>query len=352
MIDAMTERIEQNIPGWYGSSASLQVRDPEIRCFTNSFFLRYPLATSRGAKAILVKIRRHPKMHSLTRAIRSRELHRNSSDEYETLQHVYSRIGSEHPHFTALRPLDYFEDFFAIVMEEFPARSLRQLLKEQRASVKVNDSSPAIPVIAEMAGELLRCFHEQVYSTTQSAYSSGDILAEAKPYALQLQGCSRGRIDAQAILDALAHKLARKGIQSIPYTHVHQDLSCDNVLVSKEGKVCLADIKVEPSPIYSDLGLLLIHPETFRDQIFRHGKYFSQQVLQSYRESLLKGYFGESLTDDFLVNIYAAIRVLEKWAMHEQLFHNYKGWKRVITRPLSPMVTSYFEKLWNRYLQR
>jgi hypothetical protein len=55
--------------------------------------------------------------------------------------------------------------------------------------------------------------------------------------------------------------------------------------------------------------------------------------------------------NEFLVDIHCAIRVLDKWSMHQELFHRYKGLKRVLTRPLSPLVTSYFQRLLKKYLQ-
>ena len=346
LIDIFTQRIRQRIGHWYGNSSSLMHSTPEVRSHKNSFLLRYPVATSTGDRAILLKIRRNPKMTSLTRAVQSPELHTHIPEEYNTLRYVYERIGSGHEHFTAIRPLDYFEEYFAIVMEEFPSHSLRQLIQRQR-----NRNVGEVQVIAERAGELVRYFHEHVYTTAPCPYSADDILADAETYARQLEQHSRGQIQTQGILHALAEKLSSRDINSVPYTSAHQDLTCDNVLFSEDGKVCLVDIKVKPAPIYSDLGLLLIHPETFRDQIFRDGRYFSQQYLQGYRDSILKGYSVESPLDNFLVNVYAAIRVLDKWAMHQELFDRYKGLKRVITRPLAPLVRSYFQRLWNHHLQ-
>lgn len=346
LIETFTQRIREGIGDWYGASTSLITDTPEVRCYTNSFMLRYGVATPTTNKGVLIKIRRNPKMTSLARAIHAREIHVNIPKEYNTLQYVYERIGSGHEHFTAIRPLDYFEDYFAIVMEEFPSRSLRQLLQTHRYG-----DTAEVQVVAERAGELLRFFHERVYSTADCPYFAEDILADAEPYALVLEQHSNGRIQSQEILDAFAHRLAGKDIRSIPYTSAHQDLTCDNVLFSETGKGCLIDIKVKPAPIYSDLGLLLIHPDTFRDQIFRNGRYFSHGYLKRYRDSIVKGYFATSPINESLVSIYAAIRVLDKWTMHQGLFSRYKGMKRVLTRPLTPLVTAYFQRLWKSYLQ-
>lgn len=350
LIATFTDRIDQSVGEWHGRSSSLVTRTPEIRCYTNSFLLRYEVATSTGPKAVLLKIRRKPKMDSLAQAIQARELHTNIEDEYNSLRYVFERIGSRHEHFTAIRPLAYFEEYFAIVMEELPSRSLRQLLHRHRGGINLGSNSIDLKLIAQRAGELLHFFHERVHSTETCLYSVADILADVEPYVVRLQRDTRGHIQAQSILDAFAERLSTRDIQSIPYTKAHQDLTCDNVLYSNDGRVCLIDIKTKPAPIYSDLALLLIHPETFRNQIFRGGNYFSEQFIKGYQDSILKGYFAESPVDRFLVSIYCAIRILDKWSMHQELFHRYKGLKRVLTRPLSPLVTSYFQRRLNHYL--
>jgi hypothetical protein len=129
-------------------------------------------------------------------------------------------------------------------------------------------------------------------------------------------------------------------------------MTCNNVLYSEDGKVCLIDIKTRPAPIYSDLALLLIHPETYREQVFRNGRFFSAELLQGYRHAVLAGYFEKHPINGFLVNLFCAYRVLDKWTMHEELFHNYKRLKRIFTRPVGPLITSYFHGLLNRYLSQ
>lgn len=346
LIETFSKRVRDGIRDWYGPSSSLIINLPEVQCYTNSFLLRYKVAAPGGNQGVLIKIRRNPKITSLTRAVHAREIHANIPMEYHTLQYVYERIGAGQEHFTAIRPLDYFDDYFAIVMEEFPSRSLRQLVQGQRRR-----HTAQVQVIAERSGELLRFFHEHVYSTAPCRYFAEDILADAEVYTSALEAHSGGRIRSHEILDAFAHKLSGRHIQSISYTSTHQDLTCDNVLFSETGKVCLIDIKVKPAPIYSDLGLLLIHPDTFRDQIFRYGRYFSREYLKLYRDAVLKGYFAGTAMDESLVNVYAAIRVLDKWTMHQQLFYRYKGVKRVLTRPLAPLVSVYFQQLWKNYLE-
>jgi len=347
ILQDITRHIDQSLGGWYGSASELISQTPEVRSYTNSFLLRYGVRTQAGSKVILVKIRRNPKMESLKSAITARELHGSIPDEYNTLQFVHERIGDGHANFTAIRPLTYLQEYFAIVMEEFPSRSLRQLLYQQRRSGNTSELMTA----ARRAGELLRFFHEKVHSVIESPYSSSDFLTHVESFASRLETYTRGRITSGSIVNAFARRLSTRELRSIPFSAAHQDMTSDNILYSDAtGKVCLIDIRTKPAPIYSDLALLLVHPETYRDQIFRAGRFFSRELLREYRDSILTGYFGGGSTDRFLVDLFCAMRILDKWTMHEDLFHRYKRWKRVFTRPLAPFVTAYFRRELDRYL--
>lgn len=347
IINTITTRITNSLDEWYSNASRLLSPVPQIRSYTNSFIMCYELETSTARKVILVKIRRNPKMKSLALAVNAHEIHANIPGEYNALCLVYQGVGAGHPNFTAIRPLTYIEEYFAIVMEEFPSRALRELIFEQRQ----NSRSEELKITARKSGELLRFFHEQIHSIAEQPYSTGEILADIESCASRLELYTHGRVTAASLMNAFQQKLATKDIQSIPFSEIHQDMTCNNVLYSAEGKVCLIDIRTKPGPIYSDLALLLIHPETFREQIFSGGRYFSSDLLLMYRSAILAGYFEKHPIDASLVNLFCAIRVLDKWTMHEELFHRYKRLKRLFTRPLGPLLTSYFDGLLNRYLQ-
>ena len=346
IIHNITTRITESLQEWYGSSSRLLSPVPGVRSYTNSFILCYEVRTLTDRKVILVKIRRNPKMKSLAQAVNVPHIHANIPSEFKTLCLLYQHIGTGHPNFTAIRPLTYMEEYFAIVMEEFPSRPLRELLFDQRKS----SSSNELRVTARKAGELLRFFHEQIHSIAEQPYTSSELLADVEAYASRLELYTHGRVNAADIMNVFKQKLALKAIQSIPFSEIHQDMTCNNVLYSEDGKVCLIDIRTKPAPIYSDLALLLIHPETFREHIFRSGNYFSKDLLEEYRKAILAGYFEKHPVNGFLVNLFCAIRVLDKWTMHEELFHKYKRLKRLFTRPLGPILTSYFQAVLNRYL--
>lgn len=350
ILDVITDQIERGLAQWYGESCSLVSRMPELRSYTNSFLMRYQVGTPAGRRAVLVKIRRTPKMESLNQAVQASEIHANIPDEYHAMQLLHEKIGGEHTNFTAIRPLGYLEEYHAILMEEFPSRSLRQLLENPRTHEEKRNRVQVINHAARKAGELLRYFHNDVQTRTECPYRMENLLAEVGSYAARLEKYSDGHVTSRTLVEEFGQTVGSREIRSIWFTGNHQDLTWDNVLYSESGKACLIDIKTKPGPIYSDLALLLVHPETFRSQIFRGGMHFSDALLQGYRSAILDGYFAQEPRDHFLMNLFCAIRILDKWTMHTELLHRYKGLKRVATRPMVPIVNRYFEALFKRYL--
>src|SRR5215211_9253621 len=128
ILDGIAAHLKNSLSAWYGREARLDTDDPEFRSYKNSFILRYPVILASGnRKTMLVKIRRNPKMDSLSQAIAT-DLHANVPIEYRSLQFVYDRLAGKDEDLSVIRPLDYIEQYHAIVMEEYPSHPLRKIL--------------------------------------------------------------------------------------------------------------------------------------------------------------------------------------------------------------------------------
>jgi thiamine kinase-like enzyme len=270
--------------------------------------------------------------------------------EYKTLAYLYEFLMYTKDSFGAIRPLLFIDQYPALVMEEYPSRTLRQLLLNHR-STKPDWESSELRNAARKTGEWLYTFHHKLYTPTTQPYTTSDILLEAQAYAERIEFYSRGRAQAHAILDDFSKKLESIQIDRITFSHSHSDMTVDNVLYSEDGKVCLIDIKNKVAPVYVDLGLILIHPETSKPQIFSMGTYYPESLLSKYRAELIAGYFEEQPGNEVLARIYSAIQVLNKWLMYEELMHRYKGIKHLLAIPTGPYVTAYFKSLLKKHLE-
>jgi thiamine kinase-like enzyme len=350
VISEVTNRIRSSLYTWYGHGARLNTVEPEIRSYQYSFMLRYVVSvSSTQQKAILVKIRRNPKMSSLQQAIQS-DIHQNMITEYQTLEFVYDRLANTSEDLGAIRPLAFLQKFFAILMEEFPSHTLRQLMDAQRSARRSWESSD-MQDAARKTGRWLYAFHHRINSSFEKSYSGHDILQEIRPYAEKIETCSQGRIRAQPILEAFSEKLQKLRIDQMKFSQCHLDMTTNNVLYSEQGKICVIDIKNRLAPVYVDLGQILTYPETSKPQIFSGGTLYAETMLQNYRAEIIAGYFDQDPGDETLVRVYGALKVVDKWAMYEELMGRYKGLKRAISIPAAPFVSLYFQNLLKKHLE-
>jgi thiamine kinase-like enzyme len=234
-------------------------------------------------------------------------------------------------------------------MEEYPSHTLRKILVDYRSSRNGNGKSELMDA-ATKTGKWLHYFHHHIHTPAVTPYSANDILDLVREYAERLESYSRGRVKAQTIMNSFADKLKNVQIDSIVFSQSHADMTCDNVLYSDDGKVCVIDIKTRPAPVYSDLGLILTHPETFKSQIFSGGTYFSESLLKEYRDAIIAGYFEDEPVDEFMVKLFSAIKVVDKWTMYEELMNRYKGLKHLLAVPVGPFVTAYFQSVLKKHL--
>jgi hypothetical protein len=197
---------------------------------------------------------------------------------------------------------------------------------------------------------LIRYFHHHVHIAAEAAYSSSDFLQEVDAYARRIQTYSRGRAAVRSILDAFANRLENVPISSILFSRTHADMTSDNILYSTDKRVSMIDMKEEVAPVYTDLGMLIVNPETLKPQIFTNGMYLSPSLLKEYRQAILSGYFEDEPVPEFYVKLFSALTVLKKWAMYEGLMYRYKGVKRWLAIPAAPWVTRYFQNLMNKHL--
>lgn len=217
IIEFITTALNDHLGEWYGDQSGFTIMTPAILTYDNCFIMRFHLLGPSGVtKNILVKIRRHPKMRSLNQAAFKQDLHTKIPAEYNDLESLYKFFGNRNGSLGAVRPLIYLEKYFAIVIEK-----------------------PLQPIAIEVQELIDRL---RVASQQQNLVNS-----------MQAE---------------VTQKISSVQSRKISYSNIHGDMTCDNVLYSRENKVCIIDVKTKQAPIYSDIGLIMIHPDTFLLQKF------------------------------------------------------------------------------------
>ncbi len=349
IIGEISNKIRASLGEWYGRGSRLQSAEPEIRTYQYCFMLRYPVSVSHSQqKAILVKIRRNPKTDSLHQALQT-DIHQTMLIEYQTLEFLYERLARAGDDFGSIRPLHFMSKYFAILMEEYPSRTMYQLMEAQR-SARAEWEQSELKDAARKTGRWLYYFHHEVNQAFEKQYTGNDILQELQPYVEKIEACSHGRLRARPILEAFSSRLKDLQVDRVMFSHCHLDMTTNNVLYSDDQKVCVIDMKNRPAPVYTDLGLILTYPETSKPQIFSGGRHYPESLLRKYRAEIVAGYFEQDPGDEVLVGVYSALKVVDKWSMYEELMGRYKKWKRILAVPAAPLVSLYFQNLLRKHL--
>ncbi len=126
--------------------------------------------------------------------------------EYQTLEFLYDRLSNVSEDFGAIRPLLFMQKYFALLMEEYPSRTMTQLMEDQRSN-KVDWESSELKDAARKTGRWLYYFHHHINTAIEKPYTGRDILEELRPYAEKIEASSQGRVRAQSILEAFSGKL-------------------------------------------------------------------------------------------------------------------------------------------------
>jgi hypothetical protein len=350
IIHEITSRLDARLKEWYGDQAFWVSMNPKIRIYTSCFLLRYPIMTQAGEKFILVKIRRRSEMRSLSEAILDRELHVKMQDEFRSLQAIHNFFDDVQADLGAVRPLLYLERWSALVMEEYQSVSLRYLLTQCGILFPRKESMLKMQDAAQKTGHWLRLFHHE-FQPCSYVEPEEQIMTAVQSYTRQLENISRGRINADSIKNIFADKMPLIKTIGLAVSQTHGDMSCDNILYSKDRRLCAIDVKGKFAPAYSDLGLILIHPETFKIQVLTFGLFYRERLLKAYRKAILEGYFGSAFEDKLLINLYCSLMLLDKWVRYEDNASRYRGLKWLLSRLLSPIPKLYFMTRINRYLR-
>lgn len=350
IIKFITTKLNDNLTEWFGTQYGFTLMAPVFLTYNNCFMLRFPLGGKNGVeKNILVKIRRHPKMQSLHQAVSRTELHSKIPAEFNDLELLYKFYRDYNKDLGAIRPLMYMDKYYAIVMEEFKSQTLREILMDWKTIFGLKDNSNQLLNAARLTGQWLKSFHSQLHNYHEIENPTQPILNEVQTLMARLKAASRQQ-DPISLQTEFLQTISSIQSKTIPYTNNHGDMTCDNVLYSKENKVCVIDVKTRPAPIYSDLGLIMIHPDTFMLQIFSFGLLFRRKNIRAYRAEILKGYFGDQIMDGTLINLYCAIKMLDKWVMYEEIIFKSKGWKKPLSVFAAPILRTYFKTRIKKYL--
>lgn len=309
----LSRHVSAGLEAWYGPRVALSGA-PSVRARRWSVFVRFGLTSNAAnARAVLVKIRRHPHLH-IREAIVDPGLQQESRDDFQALGRLEQVIRSS-PDFCAVRPLDYVESLSALVMEELPVDQIKTRLVDPRVVVS-RAWQRRVEEMLERSGNLLRLFHEQMSTPESGPVLSDEVRANIADD-LAFVAHRAPQVDLRPLRDVLDRFERAYGDARTTYSRLHRDYNSCNVVVTDDDRVGLLDPRLTPGAVYRDLAKLLIELETFSVQGFTHGRYLGGSIAP-FQRAVLRGYFADQEPDPVALEFFTLAAALEKWRYDEE----------------------------------
>lgn len=329
---------------WFGASAALDSASAKLRLYPNSFMLRLRVRADHSQPVLLVKIPRKPAHPSIADALQNEYLRAHTRDYFDFMLATWRAFeDADAPNCFAIRPLEYFEQWNAIVMLEAQGRPLKDMLVLGRPP-----QTDEFQRYLKNAARWVRIFHERIGDMKMQTFARAEIEAALDAVLDNLAKYSRGRVDTASIRTSLLASVSDGW--RVPVARTHDDYHYSNVLVSPDGRVCGLDARRRTvrNPIYADLATLLLDPATRVASILTGGLLLSRLFFEQSRQSILDGYFAAEPYDTSILDFYCALVVLDKWMINERRLAS--GVARFAGIVLHPWVRWYFSSLLRRYL--
>jgi hypothetical protein len=334
------------LPGWFGDGAVLLSPVPEFVRRTWSFFLRFKVTVAaEEERAILVKIRREPGCETIAQAVAVQGLFPAARAEYSTLQAIAQRVAPVDPlSFCAVRPLQFLEMWNAIVMEELPARPLKELLMSARMVPGLEQDVSQLEATLQRAGRWLAVFHREAGALEVQPLDGPRVWQEAC-HLLERLGEHTGAAGTELIGNAFARRLSELEGATVPVALAHGDYSCANILVMADGRVTAFDAHAQRRDwIYGDLARLISELSTRKLQVLSYGRFIPEGRVRRYTRGVLDGYFDRNSPDWRLLHVAVALAITEKWLGNEEALAE-RPPVHVLAHPVLPIMRRYFRHL-------
>ena len=352
IINEINSTMTKCVTDWYGPNAYISSPKPIVKANRNSFFIIYDIAiTSKKKIRVFLKIRRQTRLKSLSAAINSNITHDNTRKEYEALVAIYNFFKDKVAMFDVVRPLFFFDKWYAMAIEERQSTHLDKLIHDWPLYTKIKVLNfPDLLNAVQKVGYWLATYHREMHSQQEVPYSSQELSDEIREALSNLSTASNETLQLERLNSAFSQKIAGLNLETLPFSIIHGDFKNENILVTHDNRICVIDLKPTHDTIYSDLGQILIDPDTYKIQIFTFGVFFSKRFLEKYRDAIIKGYFQDEPFDQALVKLYCAISLLDKWTLNEKIINNYQDFRKYVSLSIRPIMRYYFNKLILSYL--
>jgi len=350
-FEMLIEVLAVSVTEWFGNEVCFDVtQTPDVHTHAHSFIIRYRLTLASYERTLLVKIPHRPNETNLQKSLQDQTLKQPAQFEYEQLLTTWQVFDAlNDPDCTAVQPLDFLDEWNAIVMLELQATPMRVMLTTPQIGFSQAGATDHFIGYLHKALRWLRYFHDRIGDSEKRPLSKELMRARLDKISKDVANHIGGRYQVPAKLDILHSKIGKVSGQE-RIARLHGDFHASNILITYQGQVCVLDPRVnsDKSSVYNDLATLLIDLSVKPISVLTGGM-FTQKFLQKSQQAVVESYFERGEFEPSLLDFYCACEALFKWSMDERDFNRRK--KMRIVAPLArPILTNYMHGLIRRYL--
>lgn len=345
-LNILTPRIRADLDRWYGENAKL-CGEPVFQARDWSFFIRYFIQDSEGEdKVILVKIR-HLENMNISDAIKNPRMFEETKNEFESLgklRNIFFDINDNS--FYTIKDLAWYEDINAIVMEEADIHTLKSHYQEpsfwfiQQAQEKFKRN-------LWLTGRWLHIFHTNIGLIQDGSVFNENLYKNVLLNLENIQSFTNHTIlSFTKILIQDLYKIYSK--RKSPYGVIHDNFTTSNVFLTSDERICSFDPHNKVGPLSLDLAKFITDMETNRFQVITNGLALPTPKMEEFIDSFINGYFREESQDEYYLQFYRLISLIQKWEENENTYSNLTGKKRIIYYFGLKRMRKYFSNLLNQ----
>lgn len=366
--DVIVERVAERAAQWFpdvGSSPTVHLRTLSSRPRCSLYAARL---TGHGTtRQVLAKVRRdgfdgttnpdgqRPRLRPEPSTVAQLTML-----EYEGLQSIAAFVGSSHPDFGAIRPLDHLESASTIFMDYVEARTLRQVcIAQSRLTIPRGASRQQGQQVSARswrnAGAWLRAYHDAPANAAVASRSPrqatredvvdrfaafGDFLTDRLGAPVVGDVATRGAWLAADLLPA-----------RLPLVIGHGDYVMRNMFVDAHGRITVFDpLPRWRMPFLEDLCRFLVGLRLLGLQVHSHGVAYGRRELDRLELLFLSGYFAGDDLPLRQIRCYQLLITLDKWSALVDCPTAERGWRSRLRSAVMFPANGYIQREARRLL--
>ena len=348
-------RLAQYFPDLPGDRLTLgPVEGP--RRHRHSFIYRLPVLCEGqpATRVMLAKVIRQAGEERPGQLPAGAEIIGKAREEYAGLARLHSFFAERaDPFCGSVRPLAYLPEANAILTEEVPARTLRDVLLPGLGTRRRIDPARARETLRR-CGRWLRLFHELPVESRWRRFDDRAFLDEAGAFLRELTTLGVAPAYCDRLHDDLSRFIADHHLRGreIRYAWRHGDYNLRNILVTSIGQIVGFDTKLRRAcPVWEDVAIFLIELRAQKRFVLSRGRAFGARRLAEWEQAFLAGYSeaDPAQPEPAFVVLYSALYALRKWALDLRMINGRLRAGQWLSRLT---VDGYFRAMISRALGR